>query len=120
MLETDKPDLNLWYQCKSWQPGNFVDHLAVLVINANRLMTHHDMDFTQGGNDLEDRWIRSVYGPRVILLDDRVRPDDFPFIIYHEAHERRLMARGWPYNNAHRSANAAEKTLRLRYNNAHN
>lgn len=109
-----KLDSDLWMQCVLWQSGQSIDGNRVEIVDTNFVMTHYDMDFNQGGNDLETHWVEQHFGDHVIILDDRIRQDDYPFIIYHEAHERRLMAKGWNYDDAHESANHAERELRLR------
>jgi hypothetical protein len=110
-------DEDLWGQCQAFLQGlrerHFlkVDGCTVHVVDANKVMVHHDMDFCQGGNGLEDP---KLCKRDELCLDDRVRPDDWPFILYHEAIERRMMLKGWSYARAHNLANDHERELRRR------
>lgn len=86
----------------------------VLVVDGDLLKIKFDMDFVEGGNDLEAPWIKKAFGPNVLLLDGNILPHDWPLILYHEAHERRDMAGGMSYEKAHERANKGEKALRIR------
>jgi hypothetical protein len=94
----------------------------VLVVDGDRLKTEPDkkgdnkphMDFVEGDNDAECDWVRREFGKKVLLIDDKMNFEDWPFILYHEAHERRSMSKGMSYDKAHTLANAGEKLLRIR------
>jgi hypothetical protein len=51
-------------------------------------------------------------------IDDRIPVEDMPFVLYHEAAERRLMATGVGYDQAHEGVNKPEKELRKQYGQA--
>lgn len=125
-------DENLWRQCVTVcqnRPARLpailgtVDSNRVLLVNGDDVMLrpdrrgdseHPHMDFTQGANDEEALWVRREFGKNVIILDGLIKQQDWKFICYHEAHERRDMKRGMTYNAAHVRANAGERELRLR------
>src|SRR5262249_4285843 len=50
-----------------------------------------------------------------IWLDAENNSRNWPFVLYHEAWESRLMVQGVHYNEAHKRANAVERVLRTRY-----
>ncbi len=99
-----------------------VDGNRVLAVDGDRLKTQADkkgdnkphMDFVEGDNDAECDFVRREFGKKVLLIDDKMDFEDWPFILYHEAHERRSMSRGMSYDKAHMLANAGEKLLRIR------
>ncbi len=115
-------DEHLWADCQELIPVNKPDTLPfllgklnrsikVLLVDGNRVKAQHDMDFVEGNN-----WCESPeYIPgSEIWLDASIDVNQLAFILYHEAHESRLMQKGWTYEEAHDSANAAEKELRMR------
>lgn len=99
--------------------GN-LDGNKVHIVDGNEVKTREDqdgdptshMDFVEGGNDLEAPWVKKEFGKNSLLIDGRIHPESHPYILYHEAHERRLMAKGHSYEKAHESANKAELELR--------
>ena len=117
-------DEELWRECLAVVPhgdiwrgdlpkfwGIVDGDIKVFVVDANRIMVEHDMDFCQGGNGVEDP---DLCGKKEIYLDNRVILKDLPFDCYHEAFERRAMLAGDNYDKAHDKANAQEITLRRR------
>lgn len=116
-------DQKLWrecVECAKQEPKNGWPHRLLGTVDGNRvflsdynhIFLRHDRDFNQGGNDLEDSGLCS---PKTLVLDDRIRRDDWPFILYHEAIERRHMEKGWSYDKAHKLANEHEYELRSQY-----
>ncbi|OAI39586.1 hypothetical protein AYO40_01090 [Planctomycetaceae bacterium SCGC AG-212-D15] len=92
-----------------------VDGNQVVMVDGNKVLLDHDMDFTQGGNDLElkDRYGKSYIPEKTIWIDcGDLRPSNYRFVCFHEAHERRLIAGGMHYEKAHDATNAIEKELR--------
>lgn len=67
------------------------------------------MDFVEGGNGEEDS---ELCGKDEVYVDATLEPVAWPFVAYHECHERRDMAAGMTYDAAHERANAGEKALR--------
>jgi len=131
----DKIDMALWRQCLLAVPHQPippralpfrcrpVDGCNVLIVDGSRTDirpdkpgdddAHPHMDFTQGANDMEAAWVRREFGKKVLLLDNRLPPSEWPFVLYHEAGERRYMARGDSYNVAHNKINPQERHLRI-------
>lgn len=66
------------------------------------------VDYTEGGHDKVYRFVP----PKEVWIDDDLSPAERRFVLLHEVHERRLMAAGWPYFKAHRSANELEYRCR--------
>ncbi|HSA94469.1 MAG TPA: hypothetical protein VLJ16_00355, partial [Acidobacteriota bacterium] len=66
------------------------------------------IDFTEGGHDK----VYSFVPSGEIWIDDDVAPSERKFILLHEAHERVLMSRGWPYGRAHRDSSRIEYHFR--------
>lgn len=65
-------------------------------------------DFTQGGHE----FVYDFVPKGEIWIDDDLYKKDMPFVLIHELHERRLMARGMDYNSAHSKANVIEYSCR--------
>jgi SPP1 gp7 family putative phage head morphogenesis protein len=88
--------------------------ITVEIVDGNRVMLDHDMDFTQGGNGEEDP---KLCGKKTIVLDNRMALPlirEFTYITYHEENEREHMADGWKYDPAHVNSNGKEYFLRKR------
>lgn len=78
--------------------------VKVWVVDGELIRDLFDIDFTEGGHDKVYRFIPD----REVWIDDDVMPEERPFILLHEMHERRLMSRGWSYNKAHRDSSRIE------------
>jgi hypothetical protein len=119
-------DEKLWQQCKVCCEGGdynefdlpkllgIVDGNKVILVCGNDLKMEHDMDFVEGGNDLEDHWIGRRFGDKVVLIDYAICSKERPYICYHECCERRYMESGDNYETAHNKANKEERALRVR------
>ena len=125
--DKDAPDEEVWEQIQSIMPAerpaelpHFCGHVAgaeVYLVDGDLVKTQHDMDFVEGGNDreLKDRGDGGSFIPENTLwVDAKLDPSDYPFVLYHEAHEWILMGDGMRYGTAHDHANAAERQLRMR------
>ncbi|VVB77586.1 Uncharacterised protein [uncultured archaeon] len=55
------------------------------------------IDFTEGGHDM----IYHFIPPGEIWIDDALSPKELEYVLLHEAHERRLMKKGFTYEKAH-------------------
>jgi len=62
------------------------------------------IDYTEGGHDKVYKFIP----PGEVWLDDDLQLKEIRYVLLHEVHERRLMAGGWTYFKAHRSASQIE------------
>lgn len=93
------------------QVGTIDGGIKVMLVDGDKVMVQHDMDFIAGGNGAE----APEFIPKdEIWIDTNQVPREWPFDCYHEAHERRLMAnKGMEYAHAHERANHVEKQLRM-------
>lgn len=97
-----------------YQVGTIDNGIKVMLVDGDRVMLEHDMDYVIAGNGEEVHFI-----PRdEIWIDVNTAPHEWPFSCYHEAVERRHMCYDkMNYEQAHTRANTVEKVLRLRYLN---
>jgi hypothetical protein len=117
-------DSHLWENCKSLVPDRIpggrlpvlLGHLdlasepvAVWLVNGDDVKLRYRMDFFDGGHDLVYHWLPK----RQIWIDATDDSHEWPFDLYHEAHERRLMQGGATYARAHADATEIERKLRL-------
>jgi len=86
------------------QLGNTKDGLEVWLINGRLVRSAYFIDFVDGGHHLIYPWVPE----KEVWIDDDLRESEIPFVLLHELHERRLMAKGWSYNRAHPSASKIE------------
>jgi hypothetical protein len=66
------------------------------------------LDFTEGGHG----YVYPFIPKEEIWIDDDIEQDETGFVLLHELHERRLMAKQFSYSKAHEKASAAEFYLR--------
>jgi hypothetical protein len=92
----------LWKRLK---PG-----LQVWVVNSRLVRSAFDLDFVAGGHDLVYDYVPA----KEVWIDNDTTEAERPFILLHELHERRRMAKGWTYERAHASANRIELRCRRR------
>jgi hypothetical protein len=86
------------------------DGCVVWLVDGRRVRDLYDPDFIEGGHDLVYRYV----GPDEIWIDRDVPVDERPFVVAHEAVERRLMGQGMAYGPAHEQASQHEWRLRQR------
>lgn len=80
------------------------DGLVIWLVNGRLVRSDFFIDFVDGGHHLIYPWIPQ----NEVWIDDDLQPNEYPFVILHELHERELMAKGWTYNKAHASASKIE------------
>lgn len=79
--------------------------VEVWIVRGRLVRSLYFIDFTEGGHDL----VYPHFIPKnEVWLDDDLSPGERKFVLLHELHERHLMALGWPYFKAHRSASRIE------------
>ena len=78
--------------------------LVIWLVNGRLIRSDFFIDFVDGGHHLIYPWIPQ----NEVWIDDDLQPNEYPFVILHELHERELMAKGWTYNKAHASASKIE------------
>ena len=121
-----KVDEKLWQEIVAMMPGEKPENLphtvgalegiTVQIVDGDKVKIEHDMDMVEGANDLELLARGEDYMPPMhIWIDDRLDLEDWKYICYHEAVERRDMAENdSSYAKAHERANRQEKVLRQR------
>jgi hypothetical protein len=82
--------------------------VKVWVVDGRLVRSVFDIDFTEGGHDL----VYDYVPPREIWIDNDLDERERPFVLFHELHERNLMAKGWGYEPAHAEASGREFHLR--------
>jgi hypothetical protein len=80
------------------------DDLNIWIIDGDLVRDLFFIDFTEGGHDKVYRFVPA----HEVWLDDDLQLKERRYVMLHEVHERRLMAQGWPYPKAHRSASHIE------------
>lgn len=82
--------------------------IRVWLVRGELVRDLYFVDYTEGGHDKVYRFVP----PKEVWIDDDLSLAERRFVLLHEVHERRLMAEGWPYFKAHRSANELEYRCR--------
>ena len=67
-----------------------------------------DVEFTEGGHD----YVYEFVPPNEVWIDDDVHEEERSFVLFHELHERNLMAKGMDYDTAHDDASKLERRYR--------
>lgn len=67
-----------------------------------------DIDYTEGGHDQVYKFVPKGE----VWIDNDVEPDERPYIMFHELHERNLMKEGLSYSEAHADSSRLEYHLR--------
>ena len=67
-----------------------------------------DVEFTEGGHD----YVYEFVPPNEGWIDDDVHEEERSFVLFHELHERNLMAKGMDYDTAHDDASKLERRYR--------
>ncbi|MCX6563423.1 MAG: hypothetical protein NTU60_07435 [Candidatus Aminicenantes bacterium] len=78
--------------------------IQVWIVDGEMVRDLYFIDFTEGGHDKVYKFVP----PGEVWLDDDLQLKEIKYVLIHEVHERRLMAQGWPYFKAHRSASHIE------------
>ena len=88
--------------------AKYCNGICVWLVRGELVRDLYFVDYTEGGHDKVYRFVPS----KEVWIDDDLSPTERRFVLLHEVHERRLMAEGWPYFKAHRSANELEYRCR--------
>ncbi len=67
-----------------------------------------DVEFTEGGHD----YVYEFVPANEVWIDDDAHEEERGFILFHELHERNLMAKGINYDTAHENASRLERRYR--------
>jgi hypothetical protein len=68
----------------------------------------YDVEFTEGGHD----YVYEFVPPNEVWIDDDVHEEERSCVLFHELHERNLMAKGMDYDTAHDDASKLERRYR--------
>jgi hypothetical protein len=68
----------------------------------------YDVEFTEGGHD----YVYEFVPANEVWIDDDIHEDERGFVLFHELHERNLMAQGRDYDTAHDDASRLERRYR--------
>jgi hypothetical protein len=82
--------------------------LRVWFVKGRLVRSVYDIEFTEGGHEHVYEYV-----PRgEVWIDDDIHEDERGFVLFHELHERTLMANGMDYDAAHDESSRLEKRLR--------
>ncbi len=90
----------LWKAC----PGG----VHVWFVNGRLVRSVYDIEFTEGGHD----YVYEFVPPNEVWIDDDLHEDERGFVLFHELHERNLMAKGMEYDAAHADSSRLERHYR--------
>lgn len=83
----------------------------IVVVDGTIVRQYIDPSFVFGGH----HYVYPYVPENEIWLDDRMDPQEIPFVLLHEEIERNLMIEGKSYDVAHEYAVVAEKELRRKH-----
>jgi hypothetical protein len=100
MPDPAKVRLRLWKTLKNG--------VTVWFVHGRLVRSVYDIEFTEGGHEHVYEFI-----PRdEVWIDDDIRAEEQGYVLFHELHERNLMAKGCDYDKAHKEASRLEKYYR--------
>jgi hypothetical protein len=80
----------------------------VWFVNGRLVRSCYDIDFTEGGHD----YVYEFVPGDEVWIDDDLHEDERGFVLFHELHERNLMAKGMDYDAAHEDSSRLERRYR--------
>ena len=83
-------------------------NFRVWLVDGELVRATNFLDFTEGGHDQVYPFVPASE----VWIDDDLVPEERPYVILHELHERQLMAAGWKYPAAHAAASEVESLSR--------
>ena len=82
--------------------------VQVWFVKGRLVRSVYDIEFTEGGHEHVYEYI-----PRgEVWIDDDIHEDERGFVLFHELHERNLMANGMDYDTAHEESSRLERYYR--------
>src|SRR5437764_525999 len=82
--------------------------LEAWVVDGSWVRKNIDIEFTEGGHEHVYEFV-----PRdEVWIDNDVHQDEQGFVVFHELHERALMADGEEYDSAHEESSRLERYYR--------
>jgi hypothetical protein len=82
--------------------------VQVWFVKGRLVRSMYDVEFTEGGHDCVYEFVPQ----NEVWIDDDVHEEERGFILFHELHERNLMAKGMDYDAAHDDASRLERHYR--------
>ena len=91
------------------EPGRATaERLVDAFVKGRLVRSVYDIEFTEGGHEHVYEYI-----PRgEVWIDDDIHENERGFVLFHELHERNLMADGMDYDTAHDESSKLEKHYR--------
>lgn len=86
-----------------------VGTVPVYLVDGYMVRGVFDIDFTEGGHDLEVDWMGK--NP-MVWIDDALPESDRPYVKFHEIYEHQQMEQGMNYDDAHADASYKEQYYR--------
>lgn len=83
-------------------------NLDVWIVDGRLVRSGFDVEFTEGGHDR----VYDYVPHNEVWIDNDLLAAERPFVLLHELHERNLMVKGEPYEEAHADANKSELYFR--------
>jgi hypothetical protein len=84
------------------------DGVQVWFVNGRLVRSMYDVEFTEGGHD----YVYEFVPPNEVWIDDDVHEEERSAVLFHELHERNLMAKGMDYDTAHEESSKLERHYR--------
>ena len=82
--------------------------VSVWFVKGRLVRSVFDVEFTEGGHEHVYEYV-----PRgEVWIDDDIHDDELGFVLFHELHERNLMAKGMDYDAAHEESSRLERYYR--------
>ena len=82
--------------------------VQVWFVKGRLVRSVYDIEFTEGGHEHVYEYV-----PRgEVWIDDDIHEDERGYVVFHELHERNLMADGMDYDTAHDASSKLEKYYR--------
>jgi len=78
--------------------------VSVWIVNGRMVRSVFDIDYTEGGHD----YVYEFVPENEVWIDDAIIQAERGYVLLHELHERNLMAKGWPYSQAHLDSSRIE------------
>jgi hypothetical protein len=89
--------------------------VSVWIVNGRLVRSGFDDDYTEGGHD----YVYEFVPKDEVWIDNDLEEVERPFVLFHELHERNLMAHGSPYSKAHEESSSLEYHFRHHPNELH-
>lgn len=105
--DASKVHVRLWKKLES--------PVSVWIVDGRLVRSVFDVDFTEGGHD----YVYEFVPQNEVWIDNDLEEAERPFVLLHELHERKLMAKGWDYDRAHEDSSKIEYHCRHNPNELH-